>query len=187
MRRMTAFLAAGILVLAGGLVRAGTEDRWLHIRVEEHRGRRENVRVNIPLTLVESVAPLLDDVDLGDGGRLRLNDKDLDAAELRKFLEAVKKSPDAEYITVESLDSRVVVSKSGDMLRIRMHDDDDAERVEIKMPIAVLDALVSAPDGRLNLSAALKVLGERGSGDLVTVTDRDSRVRIWIDEANTSE
>src|SRR5262249_14011948 len=158
------------------------EDRWLHIRVEEHGESGERVRVNIPLSMVESVAPLLDDVDLGDAGRLRVNDKDLDAAEVRKFLEAVKKSPDAEYITLESLDSRVVVSKSGGMLRIRMHDEGEDERAEIKMPIAVVEALLSAPDGRLNLSAAVKALGEHGSGDLITVTDHESHVRIWIDD-----
>jgi len=145
------------------------------------------VRVNIPLTLVESIAPLLDDIDLGEGGRLRVNDKDLDAAELRKFLEAVKKSPDAEYITVESLDSHVVVSKHGDTLHIVAHEDGEDQKAEIRMPIAVVDALVSAPDGRLNLSAAVKALGERGTGDLITVTDRESHVRIWIDETNTSK
>lgn len=189
MRRAAATLAAGILVVAGGLAGAGTEDRWLHIRVEEHSGKRENVRVNIPLAMVESVAPLLDDVDMGDHGTLRVNDKDFDAVQLRKFLEAVKKSPDAEYVTVESLDTHVVVSKSGDTLLIRVRDDsdDEEERAEVKIPIAVVDALLSAPDGKLNLAAAVRVLGERGRGDLITVSDRESHVRIWIDETNSSK
>jgi hypothetical protein len=49
-----------------------------------------------------------------------------------------------------------------------------------------VDALVSPTDGTLDLSAALKVLGERGSGDLITVDDHDSHVRIWIDAHNES-
>ena len=191
MRRATAALAAGILVaaggLSGGLARASSEERWLHIRVEEHTGKHESVRVNIPLSLVESVAPLLDDVDLGHEGKLRVNDKDLDAVQLRKFLEAVRKSPDAQYVAVESEDQHVDVSKSGDTLYIRVRDDGDEETAEVKLPIAVVDALLSAPDGKLDLSAAIKALGDRGTGDLVTVTGRDEHVRIWIDASNTSK
>jgi len=144
MRKATAALAAGILVaaggLSGGLARASSEERWLHIRVEEHTGKHESVRVNIPLSLVESVAPLLDDVDLGHEGKLRVNDKDLDAVQLRKFLEAVRKSPDAQYVAVESEDEHVDVSKSGDTLYIRVRDDGDEETAEVKLPIAVVDA-----------------------------------------------
>jgi hypothetical protein len=79
------------------------------------------------------------------------------------------------------------VSKSGDLLLIRVREDGDEEKVEVKIPIAVVDALLSAPDGKLNLAAAIKALGEHGHGDLVTVRDRESHVRIWIDGANTSK
>ena len=108
MRRTAAFLAAGILVAAGGLAHAATE-RWLHVRVQEHSGKGENVRINLPLTMLESVAPLLDEVDV-DGGHLRIDDKDLDAVERRKILEAVRSSPDGEYVAIDSEDSRVRVA-----------------------------------------------------------------------------
>jgi len=143
------------------------------------------VRVNLPLSMIESVAPLLDDVQV-DGGKMRVNDQDLDAAQLRKFLEAVKNSPDGEYVTVDSIDKRVRVAKSGPLFLIHAQDEREVSRVDVKIPIAVVDALVSPTDGTLDLSAALKVLGERGSGDLITVDDHDSHVRIWIDAHNES-
>lgn len=185
MRRTAAFLAAGILVLAGGLAWAGSEDRWLHIRVDESGGKGETVRVNVPLTLLESVAPVLEDIKV-DGGKLRLGEKEMDAVQLRRILEAVKKAPDAEYVTVESSEDNVVVAKSGDILHIRVIDGASEGRVEVKIPLAVVDALLSAPDGRLNLVAAVRALGQRGTGDLITVSDPSSHVRIWIDDRNVS-
>jgi len=184
MRRATAVLAAGILAAAGGMAWARPADLWLHIRVEERAGRPETVRVNVPLTLLESVAPVLEDMDV-DMDHLRINDKDVDAAQMRRILEAVRKSSDAELVTIESMEDHIVVSKSGEVLLVTVRDDDD-KRAEIRIPIAVMDALLSAPDGRLNIVAAVKALGERGRGELVAVTDGTSRVRIWIDDTSAS-
>ena len=184
MRRAAAVLAAGILAAAGGVALAGPADLWLHIRVEERAGKAETVRVNVPLTLLESVAPVLEDMDV-DMDHLRINDKDLDAAQMRRILEAVRKSSDAELVTIESMEDHLVVSKSGDLLLVTVRDDGD-ERAEIRIPIAVVDALLSAPDGRLNFVAAVKALGERGQGELVAVSDATSRVRIWIDGTSAS-
>jgi len=176
----------GAAALAANTARASTETRWLHIRVEERGGDGENVRVNLPLSMIESVAPLLDDVQV-DGGKMRVNDQDLDAAQLRKFLEAVKNSPDGEYVTVDSIDQRVRVAKSGPLFLIHAQDEREDSRVDVKIPIAVVDALLSAPDGKLNLSEAVKALGDRATGDLITIDERDSHVRIWIDERNESK
>src|SRR4030095_376505 len=98
-------------------------------RVEERAGKAETVRVNVPLTLLESVAPGLEDMDV-DMDHLRINDKELDAAQMRRILEAVRKSSDAELVTIESMEDHLVVSKSGDLLLVTVRDDGD-ERAQI--------------------------------------------------------
>jgi hypothetical protein len=90
-------------------------------------------------------------------------------------------------VTVDSIDKRVRVAKSARCFLIHAQDEREDSRVEVKIPIAVVDALLSAPDGKLNLSAAVKVLGDRAIGDLITIDERDSHVRIWIDERNESK
>src|SRR5262245_57704275 len=116
MRRAAAFLGLAVLVgagfLASGTARAASETRWLHIRVEERSGNGESVKVHLPLSMIQSMAPLLDDVDV-DTGTLRFDDKDFDAAELRKVMEEVRKAPDAEFVTIDSEESHLRFAKSG--------------------------------------------------------------------------
>jgi hypothetical protein len=57
----------------------------------------------------------------------------------------------------------------------------DRERVEIKVPITVIDALLSGEGDELNLAAAIRALDAHGSQQLITVDDDDSQVRIWVD------
>jgi len=66
-------------------------------------------------------------------------------------------------------------------------DGEKPEKVDVKLPLPVVDALLSGPDDELNFPAAVKALKERGDGELVAVTDRSTVVRIWIDGRNGSE
>ena len=61
------------------------------------------------------------------------------------------------------------------------------EKVDVKLPLPVVDALLSGPDDELNFVAAVRALKESGDGELVAVTDRSTVVRIWIDGKNGSE
>jgi hypothetical protein len=45
-----------------------------------------------------------------------------------------------------------------------------------------MGALLSGSGDRLNISAALKELARHGRGELLTVTGRQEKVRIWIDD-----
>jgi hypothetical protein len=55
------------------------------------------------------------------------------------------------------------------------------EKVQIRMPLAVVDALLSGSGESMDIGAALMQLkGQRG--EIVTVDGSDSNVRIWIDE-----
>jgi hypothetical protein len=126
--------------------------------------------------------------DARNSGRIRINDEDMDAAELRQIWDEVRNRPDATYVTIDDRDSRVRVAKRGNYLHIVARDRDghgSGENVEMKIPIEVVSALLSGRGDELNVGAAIQALARRGEGELVTVTGDDETVRIWID--STSE
>jgi hypothetical protein len=95
-----------------------------------------------------------------------------------------------EFVTVESGDDHVRVAKSGRYLVVKVNgggSEDGAETVDVKVPIEVVDALLQAPEGQLNVKAAIQALVKYGTGDIVQVRDGKSRVRIWIDDRSTSD
>jgi hypothetical protein len=192
-----------MLAITATLAGAATTERWLHIRVEEDNGRGERVKVNLPLSLLGKVAGAIDLEEIDGhsfrGGRIHIDDADIDHVDLRAMWNAVKEADDMEFVSIESTDEDVSVAKDRGYLLVRVRsgrDDDDEEsdndrrrgdRVDIKVPLAVVDALLSAGEKELDLQAALMALAESGEGELVVVEDGSSSVRIWIDDQNTSE
>jgi hypothetical protein len=57
----------------------------------------------------------------------------------------------------------------------------DREDVHVKMPAAVVEALLSGDEDELDVAAAIRALARHGEGELVTVSGDDETVRIWID------
>jgi hypothetical protein len=179
-------LTLAALLLAAPLA-SQAEERWLHVSVDGHD---ETVRINLPLTLVTAVAPLL--AEHADAQILEMNDHELTREELVEILTAVRKAKDGEYVTVQDGEDDVRISKKGAFLYIhveenRRHaDDDPGETVQVRMPLEVVAALISGKKDELNLVAALEELAKHESGDLVTVKDNEETVRIWIDRKPAS-
>ena len=169
------------LTLAGS---SSSKGRWLHVKVDDSKGKGETVRVNLPLGLVENVLPFIQFDELRNG-KLHLDDWLPTEIDIRGVLEAVRDTEDAEFITVESSDEIVRVAKSKGFLLIHVEDDDGEETVDIKLPLTVVDALLSAGQNELDIAAAIQVLGDSTDGDLVMVHDRSSTVRVWIDSSDT--
>jgi hypothetical protein len=105
--------------------------------------------------------------------------------DLRAIMEEFRKTGDTEFVNVQDGSEKVTVSKKGEFLLVNVDDSEGGEKVRVRMPLALVDALLDADgdDDSLNLAAALKVLSEF-EGDLVTVQDGDEMVRIWIDSNN---
>jgi len=61
------------------------------------------------------------------------------------------------------------------------------ETVDIKVPMTVVEAMLSAGQNELDLLAAIRALRAHGDAELITVKERYQTVRIWIDRKNTSE
>jgi hypothetical protein len=180
----TALLA--LAVTATTAARASASDLWLHVKV--HDGKEDShVTVNLPLSMVEKASALIP-ADARHAGKIKMNNKDMNVAELRQLWEEVQKQPDATYVTVDEKDSKVRVAKRGSYLYINAQDraghKGGHENVEVKVSIEVVTALLSGGRDEMNFGAAIQALARHGEGELVTVNGDDETVRIWVDAAS---
>jgi hypothetical protein len=180
-----ALTVVGALALA--LPVAASADQWVHVRVVESGKKASTVRVNVPLSLIETVAPIATR-EMGKEAKIKLEEKEFTRADLKKILTAVRESKDAEFVTVESDSEHVRVAKSGQTLIVKVRDQvKKSDKVTVQVPMAVVDALLSGTEDELNVVAAIQALGRTGSGELVTVDDNSATVRVWIDDKSASE
>ena len=194
MMKKTVGVMVGMLVFAALALPA---DRWIHVRVIESGPDGDRVRVNIPLSLAEAVLPTIKCDKLNEG-KIKVEGHAFDQVDVRALLEAVRKTGDNQYVTVESKDQNVEVAKAGEFLLIKVHENskhgakkDQASKgqntVDIKVPFKVANALLSGPTDELNVLAALRALDEYQNLELVTVKDGSDDVRIWVDSNNTAD
>ncbi|MCG8462455.1 MAG: hypothetical protein MI919_39730 [Holophagales bacterium] len=183
--------ALPILVFLLSLLFAGTAfaEQWIHVRVEGSDD--ELVTVNLPLSLVRSAAAMIPEevkTDVNEEVRVQIDDLDMDWQDLRSFWEEVKSSPEATFVTVQTRDETMAVKKEGDFLLVQTTESRNSEvEVDIQVPLMVVDALFSGPDGTLDFAAAIDALASYGPGHLVSIRDGDETVRIWIDGQNLAD
>ena len=196
---------------------SASNDRWLHIRVVSSDNRGESVRVNIPLDMAEKVLPAIDHDRLHHGkvriNEADCNGVDikalLDAVRTTKDGEFVTVQSDDADVRVAKQTGYLLIhvtDKSGRHHIGRHHggwdksekneksekaDKSEAanreSKVEIKVPMKVVDALFSAGKDELDLGAALRALSSFGDTELVSVKDEENTVRIWLDSKNVTD
>lgn len=172
-----------------------SSDRWLHVRVIDSSNKGETVRVNVPLDLAEKVLPAINK-DRLHGGKIKIDSAKLEDVDCRALLEAVKSAKDGEYVTVQSNENDVKVSKSGGVMFIHVTEKQtdsktgkavEHSKVEVKVPMKVVEALFSAGKDELDVLAALRALSAHGDTELVSVKDSENTVRVWLDSKNVSD
>jgi hypothetical protein len=182
---------------------SSSNDRWLHVRVINANDKGETVRVNVPLDLAEKVLPAINK-DRLHNGKVRIDHTaEMDGVDCRALLEAIKNTKDGEFVTVQAHDSDVRVAKQGGYMLIHVtekrwnegkdgKESKDAKsteksRVEVKVPMKVVEALFSAGKDELDLVAALRALSTHGDTELVSVKDEENTVRVWLDSKSASD
>jgi hypothetical protein len=193
MKRAMAVLA--VIVLAAGLVPAFAQpvpapetEKWLHVRVEQTQPKNELVRVNVPLALAEKVLPAIHNGRLHDG-KVTVDQARIEGVDLRAVLDAVKNARDGEFVTIQSTENDVRVAKEAGYLLVHVRENRKATKpqVEVRVPMTVVDALLSSGTNELDLVAAIRALAAHGDTELVRVKDERSTVRVWVDSKNVSE
>ena len=174
-------------------------DSWIHVRVENRDAGGETVRVNVPIDMAVKVLPAIKKDHLRDG-KVRINGAHMDDVDLRAMLDAIRTAKDGEYVTVQSNENDVRVAKNAGYLYIHVTeknhknsaDAKDAKptresKVEVKVPMKVVDALFSSGTDELDIVTTLRALSSTGDTELVSVKDSENMVRIWIDSKNVAD
>jgi hypothetical protein len=171
-----------LILLASATLVAGTvsasDDRWIHVRVDETDGAKGRVDIQVPVGMVSSLLPVLKGKHAH--GSVKVDCKDVDLAELRGYWNAVRSAKDGDYVTVHDEESDVRISKSGGFLRLTVDEKDGGGRVRMKVPLTLVDAAFAGDDS-IDLEALGHALAKVPVGEILTVDDDDSHVRIWID------
>lgn len=183
MKQLKAALTVALAVsLSIGV--AVASDQWLHVRIDGTEDGDESVRINLPLSFVQSVLPAIEHEHLHDG-MVEIEGMEVDDVDLKAMLEAVRDMPDAEFITVRDGDESVRVAKETGQLVIKVQDGELAggEEVLVMIPMEVVEALLTGTEesGELNLAAGLEALSQFEGQDLVRVQDGSESIRVWID------
>jgi hypothetical protein len=201
----TIFLASAAIAQDTPTSSSGKSEQWIHVRVESREDHGETVRVNVPVEMAAKVIPAINKNNLHDG-KVHIDSMHTNDVDLRAILDAVRSSRDGEYVTVQSKDNNVRVAKSAGYLYIHVTDKSEGKKaaandgkpgakaapgheskVEIKVPMMVVDALFSAGKDELDIVAALKALSVHRDMELVTVKNDENTVRIWMDSKNVAD
>lgn len=162
---------------------------WIHVRVTEG-GDGAKVNVNLPLSMVDVAVDILEANEHFEHGRIRLGKLghhrhgDIGVEDLRRAWKELRAAGDGEFVTVEDGDDRVVVSRRGSIVRVEVSDGDD-EQVLVEVPVEIVDALLEGEGDELDVRGALQKLSETTRGQIVSVRDGETEVRVWIDESAT--
>jgi hypothetical protein len=105
---------AALLVALLPVAAQAADTRWLHVTVD---GNEETVRIHLPMTVVSAALPLIQEHGFS-GGHLRIDDHDLDRAELTKIVNALKAAQDGEFVTVDDHEDHVRITKKGKFLYV---------------------------------------------------------------------
>jgi hypothetical protein len=192
MRKVTQLAGAVCLLVASvtgmaASAMAAPAERYLHVKVEDAK-EGESVNVNLPLSVAEKILPTVSKGNLHEG-RVTIGHADMNGIDIKALLEAIRTTPDNEFVTVTQKDQDVRVAKSNGnfIVHVRSHEG-EKENVDVTIPMKVVDALFStAKDNELNVGAALQALSDAGDTLLITVQDASQHVRIWVDSRGTSE
>ncbi len=183
--RVPVLLILGASLLPSSAAQARPDDPWIHITVVERDKGGSTVEINLPLAMIGTALSLVPDSALAKG-RLQINANGVSLDDIRRLWSQLRATGDAQFVKVREQGSDVTVSREGDLLKVRVDGTGpEAETVRMQLPVALVDALFAGAGDQVNLAGAAKQL-ETTRGEVLTVEDSDSHVRIWIDERPSS-
>lgn len=173
-------LALGATLCFASLAAADVNGKWIHVKVDGKD--KEQVSINLPVSFALSALAMVPAEAQMEDGNIKIDGHDFDWSKMRAMWEEVKKAPEATFVTIQSADENIAVSKENGFLLVRTTEKTaKGANVDVKLPLAVVDALLSGPDGTLNVAAALEELSRLQDGHILSVESEDETVKIWID------
>jgi hypothetical protein len=169
-----------LLLLLAPPAFAGEKTRWLHVRVEDGSEDGETVRINVPASLINGVLPMITEHQKGNPARFRINDEEIDRAELLKVLEQLRQAPEGVEVIVEKDGGKAWFTRKGDKLQIRVIEDEGQKsETRILLPFKLAEALTASE--KVDLAKAIESLGPEDGEILIVDGDDKTSVRVWMD------
>ena len=184
MRLKKLLLVSTLILLCGGVASAAKSKLWVHVYVEDST-KEETIKMNLPISVIESMMPLIQDKRMRDGN-IKINEREFRVEDLRKAWHEIREEGDMEFVSIQGRDGNVRIFVEGQYLLVQP-DRKNKSKVDIRIPLKVVDAMLSGKGEELNLTAAVKALRDSGIKDIITVQDEDTSVRIWIDDKNVGK
>lgn len=187
--RKSLFQAGVLLFLGAVILKSASTQRWIHVRVQNVKGVSGNVSINLPIELASAALPSIA-AGQEHHGNFHLQAA-VNGADLRAVLNAVSRSPDGVFVSLERRNKQVSVAKSGPDLLIRIADRSGAphhldKTVSIRVPVAVVRAMLAKNSDELDVGAGIRALAREGDLD-VTLNNEKETVRIWTDVRTTPD
>lgn len=152
---------------------------WIHIEVDEVGEQGAEIRINLPLSLVD-VAVRLTPEHVVSENQIHLEGHGISVSDLRRLWRELEGAGEGELVTIERQNEHVHIGRRGNRVLIEV-DEEDGKHVHVEIPVSVVGALLSAEGEELNLKAAVDQLGSQ-RGEVLRVDGPDEQVRIWIGE-----
>lgn len=157
----------------------GAEIRWLNVDVREDRDAT-SVQLHLPLPLVTAVLSAVDT----RGFRRGVIELDLGEAEVDwvALLREVRSAPEGEYVKVDDATTLMSISKRGGTVLVTVTEKSEGgERVELRLPETILEAIDVGGGNRLDLVRLVSSLGAVGAGEVLNVASASAHVRVWVE------
>ena len=180
MKKALNLLALALLVASlSSSLAAQKKDPWFHVEVKENKAEPEYVKVNLPMSMVDVALNVIKDKKF-DNGHFKLPTDEVSVADMRKIWSELKKAGNAEFVTVQQKNETVRVAKEGNYILVKITES-KKPKVDLKVPVGVVDALLAGSGDELDIKGALMAMQKQNAGEILTVNDNETQVRIWID------
>jgi hypothetical protein len=180
MKKAFTLLALGLVIasVSSSLV-AQKKDPWFHVEVKENKAEPEYVKVNLPMSMVDVALNVIKDKKFNKG-HFKLPTDEVSIADMRKIWSELRKAGNAEFVTVEKKDETVRVAKDGNYVLVKITEN-KKQKVDLKVPVSVVDAVLAGSGDELDIKGALLAMQKQNAGEILTVNDNQTQVRVWID------
>lgn len=208
---MTAFVASGAAIGLHAAQAQQDPQPWVHVDMSGRTSMSLNLPLAaIEAALAMAPEAIVDrDGQLQLGG-----DRQIPVAAIRAAWTQLRDAGDVEIANIQEEGQSVRIAREGDTILVDVtgrdddaeHEDDadehDAEHdrggdgdehrrdrgfvgeVQVRVPVSVVDALLSGAGETLDVRAAIQQLSAL-RGEMVQVIHPDARIRVWIDESPT--
>ena len=183
-RAMSAFLSRSfvlvviVILSVVSIVAVQEPQSWLHVQIEDEGGAQD-FNLDLPLRAVSGILGMVPNAAV-ENGHLRLSDEQrLEVAAFREVWQKLQSTGEDELVSQLQEKVSIRVVRIGE--RIGIFVEDDGEVIQVDVPTAFVNALLSDDVNKLNIDAGLDVL-KRLSGESIFLTESNRRIRVWIDE-----